>query len=59
MYMAVTNEELQKEIQELKKEMRLIKSLLDEDFDLSDEAKKALREARETPEDQYVDLDDL
>ena len=57
--MAITNEELHKELQELKKDMQLLKSILDEDFELSEHTKKALKEARNTPESEYVDLDDI
>tara|TARA_Y100000310_G_C20701635_1_gene830536 strand:+ start:7817 stop:7981 length:165 start_codon:yes stop_codon:yes gene_type:complete len=49
-------ETLQKDITHIKKDMEVIKSILSEDFELSDNAKKALKEARETPDSEYIDL---
>ena len=43
-------------MKELKKDVEYIKGILSEDFELSEHAKKALKEARETPESEYVDL---
>jgi hypothetical protein len=44
------------ELVALRKEVQEIKQLLREDYELSSNAKKALREARQTPRSQYVDL---
>lgn len=41
-------EAIHKDLVVLKKDVALIKSMLIEDFELSDHAKKALKEARET-----------
>ena len=49
-------EMIHKEILELKKDIKYIKTLLKEDFELSDHAKNSLKKARETPESEYVDL---
>ncbi|MBU0757434.1 MAG: hypothetical protein KKG59_02710 [Nanoarchaeota archaeon] len=54
--MAMSIEAMEAEILELKKDMKLIKNVLSESDELSDQAKKALKAARETPEDQYVDF---
>lgn len=54
--MATTIEAIHQEIMELKKDMDFIKDILSEKFELSDYAKKSLKEARETPESEYVDL---
>jgi len=40
----------------LKKDMDFVKNILSEKFELSEYAKKALKEARKTPESKYVDL---
>lgn len=47
---------LSKEIALPKRAVRHIESMLSEDFELSDQAKKALASARATPESEYVDL---
>jgi len=52
-----TIESLHKELNHLRKDMEYIKTILSEDFELSEHAKKALKEARETPESEYVDLE--
>ncbi len=49
----VTLEQVNKNILDLKKKVEV---LLTEDFELSDHAKKALKEARTTKESEYVDL---
>lgn len=49
----VTLEQVNKNVLELKKRVEI---LLSEDFELSEHAKKALKEARETPESEYVDV---
>ena len=54
--MAITIETVHKELVGLKKDIEFIKHALSEDFELSDEARKALKAARETPESEYVDL---
>ena len=55
--METTLETVHKDLLQLKKDISYIKSVLREDFELSDYAKKALKEARETPESEYVDLE--
>ena len=46
-----------KELRDIKKDVKFIKNVLSEDFELSNQAKKALKEARETPESEYVDIE--
>ena len=41
--MVLTNESISKEIISMKRDLELIKHLLEEDFELSDSAKKALK----------------
>ncbi len=54
--MPATIETIHQEIIELKKDLEFIKDVLSENFELSDYAKKALKEARETPESEYTSL---
>ncbi len=54
--MATTIETIHQDILELRNDILVIKDLLSEDFELSEHAKKALKEARETPESEYLDL---
>jgi hypothetical protein len=53
--MGITIEHLHKEILGIKEELKRISLLLEEDFELSEEAKKELYEAREEPLSSYVD----
>ena len=55
--MTTTIENLHQELVELKKDMAYVKSLISEDFELSEHAKNALKEARETTDTEYVDLE--
>lgn len=57
--MAITIEHLHKDMVYLKRDIELIKHILEEDYELSGKVKKALARARETPESEYVDLDEL
>jgi len=47
---------IQDEITKVRKDLDFIKHVLSEDYELSDEAKKGLEEARRTPESEYIDL---
>lgn len=51
-----TIEKVYEELKSLKKDVAEIKEYMHEDFELSKHAKKELKEARETPESDYVDL---
>ena len=48
---------IQQELIDIKRDVEFIKHILSEDFELSDYAKKALKEARETPESEYINLE--
>ena len=54
--MTTTVETIHTDLIELKRDIEYIKAVLSEDFELSEHAKKALNEARKTPESEYVDL---
>lgn len=54
--MTTTVETIHEDLQELKSDLKFIKAVISEDFELSEHAKKALAEARTTPESEYVDL---
>jgi len=47
---------VEQELSALRQDIQEIKSILAEEYELSPRAKKALRDARKTPESQYVDL---
>ena len=55
--MTTTIETIHEELHELKKDISFIKNILSEEFELSDYAEKALKQARDTPESEYVDLE--
>ena len=57
MHMEITNENVSKELISIKRDLALIKHLLEEDFELSTSAKKALEKARQTPEEEYIILE--
>ena len=55
--MVSTLETIGQELQHIRKDVEFIKVVLSEDFELSEQAKLALKEARETVESEYVDLE--
>ena len=56
---SITLEDLHKELLGLKKELKRLSLILEEDFELSDEAKKELSEARKEPLTSYVDHEEV
>lgn len=54
--MKMSVESLQKEVLSLKREVDILKTILEENDDLSKEAKEALRHARRSPDSEYVEL---
>lgn len=58
-HMETTIEHLSKDIACLRRDVELIKHMLEENYELSEEGKEALARARETPESEYIDLDEL
>jgi hypothetical protein len=55
----ITLERLHKEVLGIKKELKRISLILEEDFELSEEAKKELIEARKEPISSYVDHEEV
>lgn len=49
-------EAIHQDLMDIKKDVEFIKNILSEEYELSDYAKKELKKARKTPEDEYVDL---
>ena len=56
---SVTLEVINKNIEKLYNEVKLIKNILSEEYELSKWAKGELKKARETPEDEYINLSDV
>jgi len=50
-------EHLHRDIVTLKKDVAVIKHILSEEGELTDEAKRRLEEARKTPSDEYARLE--
>jgi len=48
---------IQSDLWQIKKDVEFIKHVLQEEYELSDEALGALEEARKTPESEYMDLE--
>lgn len=57
--MSTTIEHLHQDILEIKQELSLIKNILIEDFELTEEAIKELNEARRTAKEEYIPQDEL
>jgi len=55
--MVKSKDNIQQELVLIRKDLDYIKDILKEDFELSNEAKESLKEARETPESEYVELE--
>ena len=55
----VTLKTIHKDVVRLYTDIELIKNILLEEYELSDWAKKEIKKARETPESEYIDLNDL
>ncbi|MDI6708764.1 MAG: hypothetical protein QMD21_00485 [Candidatus Thermoplasmatota archaeon] len=56
---AVTLETIYKELETMKKDIEFIKHALAEEYELSEEAKKGLAEARATPESEYINQEEM
>ena len=50
-------EHIHKDLVALKRDVLVIKHILSEEGELTDEAKKRLKEARETPKENYIELE--
>ena len=57
--MKTTLEHLHKELMSVKTDINLIKNILAEKGQLTEWAKKQLKEARKTPEKKYIHLEDV
>ena len=55
----VSLEKIYKEVVHLQRDMNFIKKVIAEDFELSDGAKKELKEARVTPVEEYTSQEDV
>lgn len=55
----ITLEHLHEDMIGLKQELELIKSIIEEDFELTPQAKKALEKARKTSKTEYISQDAL
>jgi len=55
----VTLDVINKNIMKLRDDMAYLKHILEEDYELSDTAKKELKEARETPDNEYISQEDM
>ncbi|MEK6949998.1 MAG: hypothetical protein AABX34_07270 [Nanoarchaeota archaeon] len=55
----VSLEIIHKDLKNLQKDVDFIKHLVAEDFELSQEAKKQLEEARKTPRAEYISQEDM
>lgn len=57
--MATNIENLHKDLIEIKRDIGLIKHILAEDYELTNYAKKALKEARKTPKSRFISHEEL
>ncbi len=54
-----TVQHMHEDLEELKRDLAVIKHVLSEEGKLTPHAQKLLREARETPDSEYIDHQDL
>ena len=55
----ISLERIHKELVHLQKDMEFVKKVIAEDFELSDEAKKELKEARATPTEEFTSQEEM
>jgi len=55
----VTLDVINKNIKELRDDMKYLKHMLEEEYELSDWAKNELKEARKTPDSDYINQEDM
>ena len=55
----VTLDVINKNVMKLRNDMAYLKHILEEEYELSDWAKKELEEARETPDSEYISQEDM
>ena len=55
----VTLKQINENILELKKDMEEIKEYMHEDFELADDVKKEIKEAKKTPRSEFIKHEDV
>jgi len=55
----VTLDLINKNVMKLRDDVTYLKHILGEEYELSDRAKKELKEARETPDNEYISQEDM
>jgi len=55
----VTLEQINKNIMELRKDLEEIKEYIHEDFELADDVKKEIEEAKKTPRSEFIKHEDV
>lgn len=55
----ITLDVINKNVMKLRDDVIYIRHILEEEYELSDWAKKELKEARETPDSEYISQDDM
>lgn len=55
----VTLEQIHKDLIGLKKEIEHLKTLIEEDFELSDDVVKEIEESRKRPSQEFISQDDM
>lgn len=56
---SVSLKTIHEDLKNLQKDMQFLKHAIAEDFELSNEAKKQLEEARRTPRSEYISQEDM
>ena len=57
--MNTTLENLHNDLREVKRDLAFIKYVLREEYEISDTARSSLKDARNTPTEDYIDVDEL
>ncbi len=57
--MAVTLEQINRNLDELRKDVAQIKEYLKEDYELSDDLKRELQEAKKNPRSEFISHDEV
>lgn len=50
---------MHKDIEEIKEKLEMITNLLKEDYELSDEFKEQIKEAKNAPDSEFIDHDEV
>ncbi len=57
--MAVTLEQINRNLDELRRDVAQIKEYLKEDYELSDDLKREIQEAKKTPRSKFISHDEV